>query len=501
MKSPLIDNAMLSKTLRLLVHPLTIAALALLLANDHLLRVVQPSILTGKLGDFAWLFFAPFAVAALMAVLAPPPVRKHAWLIPVLAFAAVGVTFSLAKTVPAAHAAIVAAATRLLGFQVGWRRDPSDLVALTALAASALLWIGTPEPPATARKTAPGGAGWVALAAAMLLTVGNSPAPDPGIYCLDARAGELEAYSGYSTYRSTDGGSTWQSLPNQPRGACPNPWSDTSGAAQTTIDPGNEQRQYRITPGRTIELSVDGGTSWRTVYQIPTVSEASAAATRRRLSSYAMLRPVPLDGKVDRGTGNAVFAMGQAGVLVHEGATGAWREAAVGPYRPIDVNAPSDFLGLLVGEMLLAVALALLGFDTLATRLFVRGKVLWILALVVAWFIWAAVVLLAPPAMTYGYGSLITYGALLVLGLILVVMTVVALVGALQRANGNVRAALGRPSAVAVGAGVAFFLPYALWATGTLPGYAAASVLGAVLGILVIVLGARWAGNRQERAG
>ena len=384
--------ALLHKALNLLVHPLTLLALAVLLVNDHVLRSLWPSALTGKLGDFAWLFFIPLVLTAMLALLVPDRGPVWARIVPVVSYVAVALLFGVAKTLPAGQQLVASLASRVFGFQVGWRLDPTDLIALASLGASAFLWAKTPEPRVEPepRRAPPGSLGWIAVAAAALLTVANSPAPDPGIFCLEERAGEMDAYAGYATYRSTDGGLTWESLPNQPRGACPNPWANASSPSLTTSDPSNERRQYRITPGEQIEYSEDGGASWQVIYKVPDVSEATAAAARRRLSSYAMVRPVPLDVKVDRATGNAVFAMGHSGVLVQEAGSGAWREVAVGTYRPSSANGLSDYVGLLLGEILLGIAVAFLAFCTTATRLLVRGKALWIFVLVVAWMIWAA---------------------------------------------------------------------------------------------------------------
>ena len=47
-------------------HPLSLGAVALLLLNDHVLKQAFPSILTGKLSDFAGLFFFPFLLAVLV---------------------------------------------------------------------------------------------------------------------------------------------------------------------------------------------------------------------------------------------------------------------------------------------------------------------------------------------------------------------------------------------------------------------------------------------------
>ena len=71
------DNPTLRKALGLLAHPATLAAIALLLINDHLLRRLWPSELTGKLGDFAWLFFIPFALTALLALVWPGRSRRR----------------------------------------------------------------------------------------------------------------------------------------------------------------------------------------------------------------------------------------------------------------------------------------------------------------------------------------------------------------------------------------------------------------------------------------
>ncbi len=57
-------NLSFRRALVSLSHPLSIAAIGLLLFNDHLWRKVAPSWLTGKIGDFAWLIFAPFLLAA-----------------------------------------------------------------------------------------------------------------------------------------------------------------------------------------------------------------------------------------------------------------------------------------------------------------------------------------------------------------------------------------------------------------------------------------------------
>ncbi|NJN44377.1 MAG: hypothetical protein HC806_06415 [Anaerolineae bacterium] len=56
-------------TLRALSHPLSLFSIVILLVNDHVLKVVAPSSLTGKLSDFAGLFFFPFLLAGVLALI------------------------------------------------------------------------------------------------------------------------------------------------------------------------------------------------------------------------------------------------------------------------------------------------------------------------------------------------------------------------------------------------------------------------------------------------
>ena len=47
-------------------HPLTLLSILVLFINDHVLRIYWPSWVTGKIGDFAWLYFAPFTLAIVL---------------------------------------------------------------------------------------------------------------------------------------------------------------------------------------------------------------------------------------------------------------------------------------------------------------------------------------------------------------------------------------------------------------------------------------------------
>ncbi|HHH11712.1 MAG TPA: hypothetical protein ENK23_06535, partial [Sorangium sp.] len=119
-------SARWSAASRSLLHPLWLAALALLVVNDQLLKTagVLPTWLTGKLSDFAGLVVAPVLLVALLGL------RKTK--LRALAVFAVAAVFAAIHVSPiAAHA--LEQMTAWLG--VPWRIvvDPSDMIALAVL--------------------------------------------------------------------------------------------------------------------------------------------------------------------------------------------------------------------------------------------------------------------------------------------------------------------------------------------------------------------------------
>ena len=109
---------------RPLLHPIALGSIALLLINDHYLKLHHPSWVTGKLSDVAGLVFFPLLLAAIVRV------RVET------AAVATAIVFALVKTVPAAteiyrHGlGLVQLAIGGDGTPVEAVTDPSDLLAL-----------------------------------------------------------------------------------------------------------------------------------------------------------------------------------------------------------------------------------------------------------------------------------------------------------------------------------------------------------------------------------
>jgi hypothetical protein len=141
-----------------LLHPLALAAIGVLLLNDHVLKDAAPGLVTGKLSDVAGLAFFPLVLLGAWEVAqtavgrwSGPSVRALALSVVVTAIA-----FGLVKTtelVAGAFATTLGAAQWAIGLALAAghgssemvpvlvARDPTDLVALPAVLIAA--WIGS----------------------------------------------------------------------------------------------------------------------------------------------------------------------------------------------------------------------------------------------------------------------------------------------------------------------------------------------------------------------
>ncbi len=112
-----------------------VAAMVLVALNDHVLKGagLLPGWLTGKLSDFAGLYFAPLLVAELW-TLAKPTSEARAVVRRVEGAAlGFGVLFTAIKTSPWADRLYEAVLTALLRHPASNTVDPTDLVALGML--------------------------------------------------------------------------------------------------------------------------------------------------------------------------------------------------------------------------------------------------------------------------------------------------------------------------------------------------------------------------------
>ncbi|HEX2621146.1 MAG TPA: hypothetical protein VHL11_13385, partial [Phototrophicaceae bacterium] len=153
-----------------LVHPVMIAAVVMLLFNDHWLRLTYPSWLTGKLGDWTWLMFAPLIAALPLAMLIPRRLHHQERIVGIIAFSFIGLWFALAKTVPVAHLLTTSLLDAIVGWKGTLRLDPTDLFMLPALLPAWMIWRQAKN---TEPELSPGV--WTVLAMGIMGTLANSP--------------------------------------------------------------------------------------------------------------------------------------------------------------------------------------------------------------------------------------------------------------------------------------------------------------------------------------
>lgn len=337
--SSAVRQAAVGRALRAAAHPAILAAIVFMLINDHLLRWMYPSWWTGKLGDAAWLFFMPFAIAPLLAWVLPAAFpRRDAW-VGGVACLLVGSIFAAIKTLPSAHAAFQTLFVAIFGWESIVLRDPTDLLTLPALWLAWRLWKSESYRARMAPRTLRVRAACV-IALAALATVANSGPVDPGISCLHADGDAVYAVAAWggprsSFYRSDDGGLTWQELdyhanqypdpenPYLPDVQCPS-W----GSEPWLVVGGTPGEFYRLTPGRYIERSTDEGRTW--IVELH-VSSRYVRPANEHYSGYSSPPRGPKAALYHETSGNLIVAMEWKGVVVRQ-PDGAWQWITVGPY-------------------------------------------------------------------------------------------------------------------------------------------------------------------------
>ncbi len=334
----------LQRALASLTHPITIGAIILLLINDHVLRILWPSWLTGKLGDVAWLAFAPIVLAALLAPFLP----RRGDAVIAIAIASVGLVFALGNTIPAFLALTLRSLEWLFGVPVRLQLDPTDLLTLPALALAWYVW-KRPVPLQQKHRRW----GWVWLLAGAFAAMANMGMPAYGVYCIyELDEDTIAAVADIEVYHSDDGGLVWQPESSD----SPEPITDAPCVVDdswTVSISGNDLVRYRLTRGQGVDRTDDGGITWQEEITFGNTEARYAYYERFRPEAY-LSSPGPFDAFYHEPSGNLVIAMGQDGVLTRT-PDGTWHWVAVGPYYREEFNQLGSILRLLTGEILLGL--------------------------------------------------------------------------------------------------------------------------------------------------
>lgn len=469
-------------TMRLLSHPTILASIGLLALNDHILRKIWPSALTGKLGDFCWLFFFPALLAAVVTALAPARLRRRPERILAACMAVTGLVFLAANTLEPVRLWVQGTVTGLTGVRVLITRDPSDAIALLAFVP---LWV-LAERSRTALPThGPQlASSFVAITLGVLLSLANSAAPNYGIDCLSSDGGALQASSSLyqDVFASRDGGLTWTPCP-----ACTRTCTASRDQGGLVRHPEDPAIQYRYQSGEAIDRSEDGGMTWSTEYEFTAGHEATRSLFHlRNPGAWAVAPESPVAGLVDPVSGNAVFAMGYEGILLHIAATDRWEWVSVGDYAhmasPIPFSA-AETATLLYVEIRLAILLGLLAAATLLIGGPHRRAA--IIAALLPWAAFAVTWFASPALNRSSYLDVIVM--MLLFGGYLTAAVHMLVFSRSQFSLARLPWLIG----VFLASAVVFLVPYVLWAYTLLPRYFLASLLGLGAAGAVILIGWR----------
>jgi hypothetical protein len=357
-----LQSSTLHRALRSLAHPLTIAAIITLLVNDHVLRVLWPSWITGKLGDAAWLAFAPLMLALPLALIFPHRDR----LVIALSIGITGFVFATMKTSPAAMQLGLSMLEGIVGYPLTLRVDPSDLLTLPAMAVSLWLWQREDHPSVAAR-------GWVALSLAALASIANTYALSPNADCVfvgddGAIIGTQSDFSD-DIWISKDGGVTWDTdskstIEDQLEQNCSNRKRQSHWELS---DPNKPQVVYRLTHGSTIERSENGGQTWLLEKDV-TLSEAQVTYYKNVIGFWNVFVG-QRDAVIDPVTGNLIVAMGFEGLLVRT-SDGNWHWVSSGfalaGARRVSMFNPLALVQLIWLELVFGVFAGLLLIGTIS---------------------------------------------------------------------------------------------------------------------------------------
>lgn len=255
--------------LRALASPLFVGALALLALNDHVLKDAWPSFVTGKLSDAAGLVVAPVLLAIPLVLLRVP------WA-PRAALVATGAGFTWVKATYLGAEVASTAWTHAWGTSLVLR-DPTDLLALPALAVAWVVMRRAVRDRTTLRRRATLAVGALVLPFAVVATAATS-CDDP--YNRETSVGIVDGR--WDGTRKPETRLVWNGYFEQVVFASDGSFRrPTSGEDERTTDLGPQLRKacdpddprhcWRIGSGRRprVDATIDGGTTWTTEYVLP----------------------------------------------------------------------------------------------------------------------------------------------------------------------------------------------------------------------------------------
>jgi hypothetical protein len=219
----------LNASLTALVSPVSLAAIAVLLINDHVLKHAWPSLLTGKLSDFAGLYFAPYVLLAVVFAVPFGAVRRSPLHVAWVTYLAIAAAFAALKLSDLTAGPLLGVASGL-GFPLAIVADPSDLAALSVLPLSYAAWSSRLRVPVMRPRWFLR-AGALTAAALSIVATSGPPQPSTNSMAIDVSG---DVYAAVEYTKASDGvyrleaGGTWRRVSPMPGQLIADPREDGS---------------------------------------------------------------------------------------------------------------------------------------------------------------------------------------------------------------------------------------------------------------------------------
>ena len=314
-----------SADLNTLTHPLVLFSISVLLINDHFLKIYSSSWLTGKLSDFAGVFFFPILLSAILNIICKSLNLKQSH----IAMTAFGFTvfwFSLIKTIPFFSHLTENLLSKLLSYPSQVICDPTDLIALIMLLpAWRLRTISEKQPNVKKSKLS-----YLALGIAAIATLATGGPLITSVQNLDVYENTIYAdVSNIGIFYSSDGGKTWAEVKSNIPTQVTNNFRKSPELPVSFCLPNNLDICYQTGQDAFFQ-SLDGGKTWNTTWSVP----SGRKIFLEHSSSYIELGPYDLIHLEHDSKQVLVAAMGTEGVLVKTDDS-SWESIEVGYAGPM----------------------------------------------------------------------------------------------------------------------------------------------------------------------
>ncbi|MFN8386502.1 MAG: sialidase family protein [Anaerolineales bacterium] len=348
-------NEGFENSLRCLQHPLSLASVALLLLNDHVFKVFFSSWLTGKLSDFAGLYFFPFIVAAGLSILLSK-FNSQPRIIGQVSFLLVGIWFFLLKTSPYINSITSQFASHIVDFPTQFSLDWTDLFGLIAMLPAWNLWKQSQQ--WRRSKFA-----YIALSIGAFAAIASSPAAPTVEAATHLAIKDKSVLASDMISRtmaiSKDGGKTWEPQYEFDQTQFPNQYISLP---IVVCAPNNQNECYRVNGNGNVEISEDAGNSWRISWELP----PERIAYLDRVNPGMDLGPHDLIIIKWKDQDYVLVAVGKEGILRKELPNGEWERISVQNAEPTPYRAEnfSSIFAAVWREALIWFLLSLLAFAT-----------------------------------------------------------------------------------------------------------------------------------------